>query len=271
MGKSLIRLIVPDSHGAHIDQAARAAFLRDAKALRPDQIVWLGDHLDCGGVFSVHQRSYTNEMCEAYEDDVGAGNSLLDEAAEAAPRAEQHYLFGNHEQHVERWAARAFTRRRDAESLLAEWGPAKRLRLRDRGIRFYKQGEHYMGLSIPGTIKLGKCFFTHGIAHGMRATHVHLIRFGHSVVHGHNHTAASIVERTVTSDGHGAWCPGTLAKLQPLYRHTTPTSWTHGYGLQFVAPSGRFVHINVPILKGQSDLLALVNAIGRRATRRRAA
>jgi hypothetical protein len=58
----------------------------------------------------------------------------------------------------------------------------------------------------------------------------------------------------VTSAGFEAWCPGTLAKLQPLYMHTSPTSWSHGYGLQFVSSSGVFMHLNVPIHKGKSLL-----------------
>jgi predicted phosphodiesterase len=269
MGRSIARLIIPDSHGAHIDPKARAALLRDCKSLAPEQIVWLGDHLDCGGTFSSHQRSYTNEMTESYEDDAAAANSLLDAVQRAAPKAEQFYLEGNHEAHVERWAARMFASKKDADGFLEAFGPQKVLGLRDRGIHYYRRSEHYMGLSIPGTIRLGRCFFTHGIGHSKHATQMHLERFGACVVHGHTHRSQSSVERTVVSDGYGAWCPGTLAKLQPLYRHTTPTSWSHGYGLQFIAKSGRFLHWNVPILGGESLLLDTIDGIAKRAERAR--
>jgi hypothetical protein len=60
------------------------------------------------------------------------------------------------------------------------------------------------------------------------------------------------------ADGHErrarAWCPGTLAKLQPLYAHTSPSSWSHGYGVQWVLPSGKFAHMNVAIAGGESML-----------------
>jgi hypothetical protein len=128
------------------------------------------------------------------------------------------------------------------------------LRLKDRGVRYYLRSRHYGGLSIPGAIRLGKCFFAHGISHSKHAAAVHLERFGASVVFGHIHRSQSVIERTVTSSGFGAWCPGTLCKLQPLYKHTTPTSWSHGYAVQFVAKSGRFLHVNVPIVKGESLL-----------------
>ena len=255
-----VRVVIPDSHGNHIDLAARDACLKDIRRLAPREIIWLGDHLDCGGTFSGHQRSYTNEIPESYEDDVAACNAFIDRAMKAAPKAEHHYIEGNHEAHVERWASRLFASKEDADSLLEVYGPAAVLKLKDRGIKYYKRSVHYNGLSIPGAIRLGKCHFVHGVSHSKHATAQHLAAFGSNVVHGHTHRSQSAVERTVSSDGFGAWCPGTLAKLQPLYKHTTPTTWTHGYGVQFVAASGRFLHINVPIWKGESMLAAVARA-----------
>lgn len=254
--RSLVRLILPDSHGNHLDTAAGNALLKDVVSLNPDQIILLGDHLDCGGTFNTHQRNYTNELTESYEDDVEACNSFFDGIQHAAPKCkEYHYLEGNHEAHVERWASRAFTSHKDAVGLLEKYGPQKVLRLRERGICYYKRSEHYMGLSIPGAIRLGQCCFVHGISASKHAASVHLARFGTNVVFGHVHRSQAVMERTVVSDGFGAWCPGTLAKLQPLYMHTAPSSWSHGYAVQFVAKSGRFLHINVPIHKGQSLLM----------------
>lgn len=254
MPRSFVRIVIPDSHGEHIDVAARDAVIADAKALDPAEIVFLGDHLDCGGTFSSHQRSYTNEMTESYADDVAAANRFLDLLAKAAPRATGYYIEGNHEQHVERWAARNFASHKDATMAVEHLGPKNVLRLKDRGIRYFDRATMHMGLSIPGTIRLGRCFFTHGVSHAKNAAAVHLARFGANVVFGHVHRVQGINERTVTSSGFGAWCPGTLAKLQPLYQHTAPTSWSHGYGLQFVNPSGVFLHLNVPIHKGRSLL-----------------
>lgn len=259
--RSIVRIIIPDSHGNHIDPIARDAFLSDLRSLGAHEVVFLGDHLDCGGTFSAHQRSYTNEMAESYEDDVSACADFLDQVQAAAPSAEYHYLEGNHEQHVERWAARNFTIKRDADKMLERYGPAAVLDLNGRGIHYYRRSEHYQGINIPGTIKLGKCFFTHGIAHSKQAASVHVERFGGNVVFGHIHRDQSFGTRTVTSEALRAWCPGTLAKLQPLYQHTSPSNWTHGYAVQFVASSGEFLHINVPIFKGKSMLVETVRAV----------
>jgi len=221
----------------------------------------LGDHLDAGGTFSQHQRNYTNELVESYEADVAACNAFLDEVCKAAKQARIHYLEGNHEAHVQRWAARMFTSRRDAEMVVDQLGPEKVLRLRERGIRYYKSSVMYQGLSIPGTIRLGKCYFTHGICHSKNADRTHLSKFGEPVVFGHVHRSMSVIESTVTKAAIGAWCPGTLAKLQPLYKHTSPSGWTHGYGLQFVERSGRFLHLNVPIVRGRSLLADLTKEL----------
>lgn len=242
-----LRLIIPDSHGSHIDWAAANAMLADAKVLGPDEIVLLGDHLDCGGTFNSHQRTYTNEFAESYEEDCVQANVFLDRLQAAAPKAAIHYLEGNHEQHVERWASRNFQSHRDAEMFLERMGPAAALQLKERGIQYYRRSVFYQGLAIPGCIRLGKCFFVHGISHAKHADSVHLQRFGASVVFGHIHRSMGRVERTVTSGGHGAWCPGTLARLQPLYKHTQPSDWSHGYAVQEVLKSGHFEHTNVPI------------------------
>lgn len=255
MSRSKVRVIIPDSHGEHIHRDVARAVVRDIRRLDPDEIVGLGDHTDCGGVFSTHQRSYTLELTESYEDDCATANWFFDLVQAAAPRAETHIIEGNHEAHVERWAARTFTSHKDAKSILGKLAPDAMLNFKSRGIRYYRRSEFYQGLSIQGTIRLGKCFFTHGISHAKNAADVHLAAFNAPVVFGHVHRAQESKGRTVTSFGLGAWCPGTLAKLQPLYRHTTPTKWTHGYAVQFVNPSGLFLHVNVPILKGGISLL----------------
>ena len=255
--KNIVRVGIPDSHGEHIDIPARDAFLADLKLLDPHEIVMLGDHLDCGGTFNAHQRSYTNEMTESYADDCKAANSFLNKIQKRAPRARIHYLEGNHEQHVERFAARNFHNHKDAVGMLEVFGPKAVLDLKRRGITYYQRSTQYMGLSIPGTIKLGKCFFVHGLNFSRHSAAAHLAQVGENVVFGHVHRSQSVIERTVTSDGHGAWCPGTLAKLQPLYRHTAPTTWSHGYLVQFVSGSGAFLTLNIPIHKGKSLLHTL--------------
>lgn len=254
MTASKVRVCVPDSHGSQIDKRAANAFLRDLRSLDPQEIVMLGDHVDADGTFNAHQRSYSDEMEVSYEEDCRAANAFLDGIQAAAPRATIHYLFGNHEDHVERWAARTMLNKRDADLLVDRMGPAQMLELKRRGIRSYSSKACHMGLAVPGAIRLGRCFFTHGISASKHAAAIHVEAFGANVVFGHCHRAQSFVKRTLTSEAIGGWCPGTLSQLQPLYMHTTPTSWSHGYAVQFVNRSGLFQHVNVSIVHGESLL-----------------
>ncbi len=255
MSREVTEVIIPDSHGNHIDLPARDAFLRDLKKLAPQRIIRLGDHVDCGGLFSSHQRTYTNEMAESYEDDVAADNEFLDEIQKLAPRAEIHQLEGNHEQHCERWAARTYERRKDAEGFLERMAPEALTKLKERGIKFYKRSTMYQGLAVPGVIRIGKMFYTHGSRAPKHAAASYAAMFQDNIIHGHTHRAQHIVLRSVTKHAYMAACPGTLAKLQPLYRHTDCTDHTHGYGVRFINKSGRFVYFNVPIYKGESLLM----------------
>lgn len=263
--RSFIRVIVPDSHGSEIDLAARDAFLADLSSLAPEEIVLLGDHVDVGGIFSTHQRNYVDELHYSYEDDCDAASEFLDEVQRRAPKAAIHYLEGNHEAHAQRWVARTFNHARDAEAVRNLIAPERKLKLKQRGVRYYLSSELHQGLSVRGAIRLGKCFFTHGISAAKQAASVHLAAFGACVVFGHCHRAMSVVSRTVVAEEIGAWCPGTLAKLQPLYLHTGVSSWSHGYAVQLVNPSGTFLHVQVPIVKGKSMLGPLVARLGKAA------
>lgn len=266
-----VRVVVPDSHGSFIDGKAAAAFLEDLKLLAPDEVVLLGDHVDVGGIFSAHPHNYVEELEYSYEEDCNAAAAFLDAIQKRAPRAAFHYIEGNHEQHAERWVARTFTNGRDAKNARTAFAPEVKLELKRRGIRYYRTAERHGGLSIPGAIRLGKCLFTHGWRAGKYATAAHLDDCGTNVVHGHTHRSQSIVRRTAASGEIGGYCPGTLAQLQPLYLHNSVSAWSHGYGLQLVEKDGRFLHINVAIVRGKSLLKPLLDQMRPRKAMGRAA
>ncbi len=264
--KHILRVVIPDSHGAAIDIKARDAFLKDLKVLQPDEIVMLGDHVECSSIFTTHNRSYAEELNESYTDDIDAANCFLDAIQSISPNAKYHYLEGNHESRVNKWATRMFHTERDVEFVLSTLAPQAALRLKEREIKYYRTDKYYQNISIPGTIRLGKCFFVHGISHAKNAAQVHLARFGANVVFGHVHRSMSLLDRTVVSDSLGSWCPGTLAKSQMFYMHGVPSGHTHGYAFQSVNTStGTFMHVNVPIHKGTSLLHEVSSLFGRAA------
>lgn len=106
-----------------------------------------------------------------------------------------------------------------------------------------------------GSIKLGKCHFLHGSNHGKDVARKMAGMFGGNVVFAHVHTQQAVTVRTVTAGEIGAWCPGCLCALQPLYRHSSITDWSLGYAFQIVhSGSDDFLHINVPVIGDRSLL-----------------
>jgi predicted phosphodiesterase len=250
------RIVVPDTHGNKIARHAAAAFLADVKRINPREVVMLGDHLDCGGFLAQHHTlGFVAECDDTYEDDSKSTNDFLDLLQKSAPKARFHYLEGNHEHRVEAYCiTMALRNKSNAQFLLNAIGPEAVLKLKERGITYYRTSGRYNGLPTPGTIKLGKCHFTHGFGHGRHATADHLSRAAACIVHGHTHRAQGYVNRTIGTGVIAGYCPGTLSQLQPMYAHTRPTDWSHGYGVQIVDKDGSFVHFNVPIINGKSLL-----------------
>lgn len=256
----IVRVIIPDTHGAKADKAAIAALLSDIKAIDPQEIILLGDHVDCGGHLAQHHvMGYVAETAYSYEDDLAEANALLDALSLAAPSAKTEYIEGNHERRVETWAVTMTMRHGgDAEGLRKLYAPEYRLNLKERGIPYYRESVCYDGLTVPGIIKRGKCHFFHGIGTSKNATAATVARIAGNCVFGHTHRVESNVVVKVGTGVIGAWNPGCLCERQPLWQHTTPTEWTHGYGIQLVTQDESFLHLNIPIIEGRSLFGALV-------------
>jgi len=254
--EDILRVIIPDTHGCKADKGALAACLGDIAAMDPDEVILLGDHVDCGGHLAQHHvLGYVAESSYTYEQDIAATRAFLDALALAAPRAKIEYIEGNHERRVETWCMTQTLRNsRDGEFLRRAFAPEFLLGLAERGISYYRQGEYYDGLQLPGTIKRGRCYFTHGSSTSKQATTTMLSLFGGNIVFGHTHREQSSSARPVHSGTIKGWNPGCLCELQPLWCHTFPTSWTHGFAVQSVARSGEFLHLNIPIIAGESLL-----------------
>jgi hypothetical protein len=262
--KTFLRVCIPDTHGSYIDPEAASAFFSDLEALKPSEIIMLGDHVDCGGFLAQHHTNeYVAQCAYSFADDLAAGNQFIDEIQKLCPTAKIDYLEGNHEFRISRWCVtQALAHAQDAEFLLKMLSVKNQLRLKDRGIPYYRQGEFYDGCSIPATIKRGKCYFTHGSRVGVNSARMMLTDFGGNVVYGHVHRMLSFVGQSVHGGQIGAWSPGFLAKLQPYWKHTQISGWAHGYGLQIVEEaSGAFLHLNVPIINGRSLLFSLTKRL----------
>lgn len=254
VGTDMVRVCFGDVHGMMMDKDAVAATLRDIAILDPDEIVIGGDLLECGGWLAKHQPIGFIALCDySYQEDVAAANWFLDQLQLAAPGATIHYLEGNHEDRVERWCVdQTMANKRDAEFLRDAFSPASLLRLGERNITYYRRSEVY-GKGLPrGWIKLGRMFFTHSLTYSANAARDAVAKTAGNVTYfcTHREDSATIVYPEIGIVK--AFNPGCLSQMQPIWKHSNPTSWSQGYGIDFIAPSGNFQRIHVPIWGGES-------------------
>lgn len=263
--KVFARLICGDMHGSHAAKAAVGAMLHDVADLDIREVVLLGDMVECGGwMMQSHVLGYVAQLDEVvYEDDVAAANDFLDQIAKACPRAQVHYLEGNHELRLERWCVDVCQgNQRNAEFLMRAVAPREVLFLNKRGVAYYRQSETYGDLNVPGTIKLGKSYFQHSTKSARHAAARMVEQFAGCVFFGNTHRADSCTTRLVHVGMVSAWNPGCLCELQPRWHHCDPTTWTHGYIIQIInAADQTFQVIPVPIHGDKSYLLALLKTV----------
>jgi hypothetical protein len=103
-------------------------------------------------------------------------------------------------------------------------------------------------------VKKGKCFYVHEISSAKNAAAAAVTATAGNVVYAHTHRPDYSTLNLPGVGLVGAWNPGCLCEMQPLWRHTRPTNWAHGYLVQFIARTGNFLNIQVPISEGNSLL-----------------
>jgi UDP-2,3-diacylglucosamine pyrophosphatase LpxH len=260
MGDYTLRIIIPDLHGVKMHSGAIGAFFNDLKTMKippGSEIVQLGDLMDCGGCLAEHHTlGYVQDINEtSYEADIIAGNNFLNELQKITKGYKIHILEGNHEERVEKWCVKqGMGNRENAQGFLDRNGPEAVLRLKDRGIKYYRRSV-YHNTKIKGMLRLGKCNFIHGMSFATHASKVHADKVGDNIVFGHVHREMSY--RANNSYGtYGAWSPGCLCDLQPCWAMPKMgiTNHVHGYGLQIVGRNGNFLHFNIPIINNNSLL-----------------
>lgn len=250
---SRLVMVLPDLHIPHHDEAALQCVLQAYKHLRPDTVVVLGDWLDCEQFSSHGVMSMAELRAHRFlEDEVDPCNAALDKLQKY--KNELVFVEGNHEQRIERWAAKWGARLGpDFYKLMA---PRKLLgegRKKFTWIPYMDNLSHY---EITPALKNSTALWAvHGWSHAKRAAAIHLNKaISVSIVHGHTHRM-QVETRREPSTGRilKSWSPGCLSKLQPLYRANNPTEWTHGFSLVYVGKSS-WTDYTISIVNGKCVL-----------------
>lgn len=224
-----LNIIIPDVHWPKHDPEAVACLLAAMRVLKPHRAVFLGDALEVDQ-FSRHgKKSITEEERRDWEADMdGFDDGVLGPVCKLS--REQVIIEGNHEYRVESAAMDSPAIR----SVLSMISPRVRF-TRRRSVTWvpYQAPTHLSHYAITRSL-----WAVHGWSHSKNAATAHLAKCSSfSLWHGHTHRNQSDSKRDpATGRMIRAMCPGFLGTLQPVWRGSDPTNWSHGFGLTWADP-----------------------------------
>jgi len=228
-----------DVHIPYHNKTAVSVFVEAVKHFKPDIVVCLGDLLDCSQ-FSVHPPTFGFEQTD-FEEDLDAAKGLLDTIQKHCGTLVM--LEGNHENRIDRWAARTVEGRGVYTRIVPRIQLSKTLDGKPRKRFVYiKYG------SVDGRYPHYKINFrvmaVHGWSYAKHATKNHLdMSQGKSVIHGHTHRADSTRIQSIWRDDQliQAHSCGCLCQRIPLYGTGRPVEWVNLFVMGWLGRTSEWI------------------------------
>lgn len=227
-------LIVSDAHIPYHDKKAFALMLGVAKDLKPKHIYIIGDFVDFYAVSS-HSKSPKRSLQLAEE--LKAGEAALDQLDKLGAENKV-YIGGNHEDRMQRYL------QDKAPELFDVVSVPDLLHLKQHGWEYVPYKKH---------TKLGKMHFTHDVGSaGRNAIFKCLDTYQHSVVTGHTHRLAYIVEGNAVGESKVSaqfgWL-GDSRSVDYMQHAKVLKDWALGFGVGYYDPTSKLVYLTpVPIV-----------------------
>lgn len=227
-------LVVSDAHIPYQDKRAFDLMLKVAQDLKPKHIYIIGDFLD---FYSVSSHSKDPNRAFQLKEELRAGAAELDRL-DALKAASKVYIGGNHCDRLTRYL------QDKAPELFNVVSIPDLLHLKKRGWTYVPYRKH---------IKLGKMYFTHdvGVA-GRNSVFKCLDTYQHSIVTGHSHRLAYIVEGNATGEyklsAQFGWL-GDSSRIDYMQHARVLKDWALGFGVGYLNPQTGIVYMTpVPIV-----------------------
>lgn len=227
-------LFVPDLHAPFHDRKAWALMMQVARDLRPKHISVIGDFVD---FYAVSSHSKDPKRATMLEDELQVAGDLLDQL-DALGAKNKIFIAGNHCDRMERYL------RDKAPELFGIVNVPELLDLPKRGWSFTGYRKH---------TKLGKIHLTHDVgAAGRNAVFKCLDTYQHSVVTGHTHRLAYVVEGNAIGEhkvsAQFGWL-GDASYIDYMQSAQVLKSWALGFGYGYLEPKSGYVYLSpVPLV-----------------------
>lgn len=235
-------LILPDLQVPYQDERALGPVLAYAESERWDEVVQLGDFVDCDTLSRHDPDDLLSREGKRLAEEFDAANNVLDRILKAGRRKNRSarctILKGNHEYRIERFV-------RKHPMLEGMLDLSKALELAKRSVKLVECWPSGAVHSI------GKLNFTHGVYCGDNHAKKHVLGYGANIVYGHTHQVQAY---THAQHAHGgpicAWSMGCLCLIPLPYLEGRPCNWQHAFGIAHVRKSGRFNLAVVNVVNG---------------------
>ena len=231
-------LFVSDVHAPYEDKKAVKALITFAKWWEPNMVVYIGDLVDFYAVSSFVKDP--TRMLEL-QGEIDAANDVLKAIHAAAPKADHHFLRGNHEHRLQKFL---WTRAAELSGLQG-LQVQNLLALNELGIKYHEEGR----------MKFRNMVLKHGDIVRKFAGYTakgELDSTGISGVSGHTHRMGTYYQST--EGGDFTWAEiGCLCDLHPEYMEGKTPNWQQGFGIGYYKEGSRRFHIDtIPIIKGRA-------------------
>ena len=229
-------LFVPDAHIPYHHTAGWTLMLMAAADLKPHTICVIGDLADFFGV-SDHLKD--PRRARQLEQEVAEVNSALDQL-DSLGAQRKIFVEGNHEDRLRRYLEAK------APELFGFVDVPSLFSLDRRGWEYVPYHEY---------TRIGKLFVTHDVgAAGKYAVYQCLATYEHSIVTGHTHRLAYIVEGNAVGEykvsAQFGWL-GDVDQVDYMHRAKAKKDWALGFGVGSLDPSTGYVYLTpVPIVNG---------------------
>jgi len=226
-------LFVPDSHHPYVDQRAWNLMMKSAQDLKPEIIVCIGD---LGDFFSVSSFDKSPRRALQLDKEIKSVNNALDELDNLGAK-KKIFCEGNHEDRLRRYL------QNKAPELFEFIDINSLLHLNKRKWKHIKYKE---------STRLGKLFITHDIGSATRYNVYRVLdTFQHSVVTGHTHRFAYIVEGNAAGEymisAQFGWL-GDLSQVDYLHQIRAKKDWSLGFAYGNMDKDGNIYVVPVPIV-----------------------
>jgi len=234
----------PDMHIPDQDHEAVAVALAAHREFQPDHTIVGHDLLQASAFSKFGNQTIEEALAMDFkETELDPANEFIDEVQKHT----KHTIFqeGNHDAHIERWAA---THGKGAVSVYSLISPQANISRGRENFEYVRQGNN---------VQLhDKLICVHGWSYSIHCAAAHRRKSPlQSVIFNHAHRRQSdTLTYPATDMPTEAMCAGCLCKRMPMYKHDgNPTGWTHGFWVAYVGRHD-FTLYSVPINRGRAIL-----------------